>query len=391
MNKNLKRKICFITGSRAEYGLLRPLMAKVRADETLCLQIIATTMHMSPEFGLTHKEIENDGFLINKKIETLLSSDTSVGISKSMGLTMISVSEALEDLRPDLVVLIGDRFETFAAASSALVSRLPIAHLYGGEITEGAFDDAMRHSITKMSHLHFTSTEVYRKRIIQLGEDPASIFNVGAIGIDNIKCIKLLKKNILEKELSFKFGRKNLIVTYHPVTLEYSTSLSQFGAILKALDGLKDTNLIFTKPNADVDGRIIINMIDEYVSRNRYRAISATSLGQLKYLSVLQFVDAVVGNSSSGIIEAPSFQIGTINIGDRQKGRVRAQSVIDCPPETKSIEKAILRVYSEEFQSMLKNTLSPFGDGTAAIKIKKILKKFFLKDILKKKFNDIDF
>jgi GDP/UDP-N,N'-diacetylbacillosamine 2-epimerase (hydrolysing) len=307
----MKRKICVVTGTRAEYGLLYWLMKEIESNKDLELQLIITGMHLSPEFGLTYKEIEKE-FKIDKKIEMLLSSDTPVGISKSMGLAQISFAEAYDELKPDIVVVLGDRYEIFSAVSAALVSRIPIAHIHGGEITEGAIDEAFRHSITKMSHIHFTATEEYRKRVIQLGENPDRVYNVGAMGIENIRRIKLLSKEEFEKSINFKLNEKNILVTFHPVTLENNTAENQFSELLEAIDKLKNTNIIFTKANSDTDGRIINKMIDEYVLKNRHKAIAFTSLGQLRYLSAMQYVDAVVGNSSSGIVEDPSFKIGTV-------------------------------------------------------------------------------
>jgi GDP/UDP-N,N'-diacetylbacillosamine 2-epimerase (hydrolysing) len=381
------RKICVITGTRAEYGLLYYLMKEIENDPELELQIIVTGMHLSPEFGLTYKEIEKE-FTITKKIEMLLSSDTPVGISKSMGLAQISFAECFEELKPDLVVMLGDRYEIFSAASAAMIARIPIAHLHGGETTEGAFDESIRHSITKMAHLHFTAAEVYRDRVIQLGEHPDRVFNVGGMGIDAIKRITLLEKSELEKSINFTFGPKNLLVTFHPVTLESHTATEQFQALLNALDTLEDTHIIFTKANSDTDGRIINTMIDTYVSHNT-KAVAFASMGQLRYLSALQFVDAVVGNSSSGLLEAPSFHIGTINIGDRQKGRLKASSIIDCDSTKKNILKGFEILYSDTFQKILKTVTNPYGEGGASKKITKVLKTVSLLDILKKSFYDV--
>ncbi|MDP3302083.1 MAG: UDP-N-acetylglucosamine 2-epimerase [Sulfuricurvum sp.] len=382
------KKICVITGTRAEYGLLFWLMKEIEADPALELQIIVTGMHLSPEFGLTYKEIEKD-FEIAKKIEMLLSSDTSIGISKSMGLAQISFAEAYEELRPDIVVVLGDRYEIFSAVSAAMIARIPIAHLHGGETTEGAFDESIRHSITKMSHLHFTAADEYRNRVIQLGEHPDRVYNVGGLGIENIKRLKLLSKDALEASIDFKLHKKNLLVTFHPVTLEKSTASEQFQEILDMLDTLENTNIIFTKANSDTDGRIINTMIDEHVSKNSHKSVCFTSLGQLRYLSALQFVDAMVGNSSSGITEAPSFNIGTINIGDRQKGRLKASSIIDCEPNKRSIAQAFESLYSNAFQESLKHTTNPYGDGMASKQIIEIIKKADLSNILKKTFYDI--
>lgn len=382
------RKICIVTGTRAEYGLLYWLMKEIQADANLELQIIATGMHLSPEFGLTYKEIEKD-FSINKKIEMLLSSDTSIGISKSMGLAQISFAEAYSELSPDIVVVLGDRFEIFSATAAAMISRIPIAHIHGGETTEGAFDEAIRHSITKMSHLHFVATETYRQRVIQLGESPEKVFNFGAPGLDNFNKLKLLPRVEFEESVGFKLGEKNLLVTFHPVTLDQSTSEQQFQQLLYALDDLTHTHIIFTKANSDTDGRVINAMIDNYVTNNAGKAIAFTSLGQLRYLSAFQYVDAVVGNSSSGLIEAPSFKVGTINIGDRQKGRIKAASVIDCAPDRNEIANAIKQLYSLDFQKNLLEVSNPYGKGGASKKIAGILGTYTLTEILKKSFHDL--
>ncbi len=383
-----KRKICVVTGTRAEYGLLYWLMKEIETDNELELQIIATGMHLSPEFGLTYKEIEKD-FNINKKIEMLLSSDTSIGISKSMGLAQISFAEAYEELKTDIIVVLGDRYEIFSAVSAAMIARIPIAHLHGGETTEGAFDESIRHSITKMSHLHFTAADEYKNRVIQLGEHPSRVFNVGGMGIENIKRLNLLTKDEFEKSIDFKLNKKNILVTFHPVTLENSTAKEQFQELLDAIDELEETNIIFTKANSDTDGRVINQMIDEYVSKHTYKSIGFVSLGQLRYLSALQFVDAVVGNSSSGLLEAPSFNIGTINIGDRQKGRIKASSVIDCKPKKNSVLKAFEKLYLKDFQENIKNTINPYGNGCVSRKIIQNIKKVNLEKILKKSFYDL--
>ncbi len=382
------KKVCVVTGTRAEYGLLFWLMKEIQSDQDLLLQVIATGMHLSPEFGLTYKEIEKD-FEINKKIEMLLSSDSSVGISKSMGLAQISFAEAYEELKPDIIVVLGDRYEIFSAVTAAMIARIPIAHLHGGEATEGLIDESIRHSITKMSHLHFTATESYRNRVIQLGENPGRVFNVGGLGIDNIKKVPLLSKSDFEKAIDFKLNKRNLLVTFHPVTLENATSADQFQELLNALDELQDTHIIFTKANCDTDGRIINQMIDEYVSEQPQKSVGFTSLGQLRYLSALQFIDAVVGNSSSGLIEAPSFNIGTINIGDRQKGRIKADSVIDCEPNQSSIKIAFEKLYSKAFKKILLEVQNPYGNGGASKKIKQVLKETQLGNIIKKSFFDL--
>ncbi len=384
-----KRKICVVTGTRAEYGLLYLLMKAIETDSNLELQLIVTGMHLSSEFGLTYKTIEED-FKIDKKIEMLLSSDTHISISKSMGLAQISFAEAYEDLKPEILVVLGDRYEIFSAVSAAMIANIPIAHLDGGETTEGAFDESIRHAITKMSHLHFPCTNDYRNRVIQLGEDPSRVFNFGATGIDNIKQLSLMSREVFEQSINFRLNEKNLIITFHPVTLENSTSKEQFENLLEVLDELKNTTLIFTKANSDTDGRIINNMIDEYVTKHSEKAVGFTSLGQIRYLSALQYVDAVVGNSSSGIIEAPSFKIGTINIGDRQKGRTRTKSIIDCDNSIDSIKNAFFTLYSKEFQKALNTVQSPYGNGDTSEKILHILKTYDLSNILKKKFYDME-
>ena len=382
-----RRKVCVITGTRAEYGLLYWLLKEIQNDTELELQLIVTGMHLSPEFGLTYKEIEKE-FKINKKIEMLLSSDTPVGISKSMGLAQISFAEAYAELKPDILIVLGDRYEIFSCVSAAMIAQIPIAHLHGGETTEGAFDESIRHSITKMSHLHFTAADEYKNRVIQLGENPSRVFNVGGLGIENIKRLKLLTKEEFEKSIDFKLNKKNILVTFHPVTLESSTAQEQFQELLNAVDELKDTNIIFTKANSDTDGRVINQMIDEYVVKNAHKSIGFTSLGQLRYLSALQYVDAMVGNSSSGLTEAPSFRIATINIGDRQKGRIKADSIIDCEPRKASITKVFEDIYTKNFQNALKIVNNTYGDGCASKKVIEEIKKVDLDNILKKPFYD---
>ena len=384
----MNRKICVITGTRAEYGLLRWVMQGIKDDTDLDLQIIATGMHLSPEFGLTYKSIEADGFEIDRKVEMLTSSDTSVGIAKSMGIGTIGFADALSELNPDLIIVLGDRFEIFSAVSAAMVAKIPVAHLHGGEASEGAFDESIRHAITKMSHIHFTASEVYKNRVIQLGEQPDRVFNVGAVGIDNIKKYPLQSQKEFEKSINFKLNKKNILITFHPVTLEKTTAQEQFKNLLQVLDGYKETHLIFTKANSDTDGRVINQMIDAYVTDHNYKAVAFKSLGQLRYLSAMQYMDAVVGNSSSGLIEAPSFRIGTINIGDRQRGRLKANSVIDCNNSVKAIQSAFNKLFSLSFQQRLQKVENPYGNGGASIKIVEIISSFSLNEILKKQFYD---
>lgn len=384
----MRRKICVITGSRADYGLLRWVMEGIRQAPSLELQVIATGTHLSPEFGFTYREIERDGFSIDRKVEMLLSSDTSTGLAKSMGLGLIGIGEALQQLAPDFILVLGDRFEIFSVAAAATVARIPIAHLHGGESTEGAFDEAMRHSITKMSHLHFVAAEGYRKRVIQLGEHPDRVFLVGGLGIDNVRRLTLLDRTALEASIGFKLGSKNLLVTFHPVTLENATSPKQMAELLSALESLEDTQLIFTMPNADTDGRVLQDMVKQFVISHA-NACAFTSLGYLHYLSCVRHVDGVVGNSSSGLLEVPSFGKGTINIGHRQRGRLKADSVIDCSPDRKSIEVALQRLYSPTFQAILKNVHNPYDEGGASEKIVRVLQDYPLESILNKSFYDL--
>ena len=384
-----KRKICVVTGTRAEYGLLYWLMKDIKKDPTLELQIIATGMHCSPEFGLTYSNIEEDGFSINKKIEMIVSADTPQSISKSTGLGLIGFADAYVDLKPDVIVVLGDRYELLAASTAAIFARIPIAHIHGGETTEGAFDEAIRHSITKMAWWHFVAADEYQKRVVQLGEDPKRVFNVGGMGVDAIKKTRLLSKKELMKKSGIQFGEKNLLVTYHPVTLEKQTSQKHFQSLLDVLDDLKDIYIIFTMPNSDSDGRIIKQMIDEFVSSHDQRSISFTSMGHLNYLSALQFVDGVVGNSSSGLAEAPTFKIGTVNIGDRQKGRLKAKSVIDCKPAKGSIKEAINTLYRKNFQKILHMVDNPYGKGGATEKIIEVLRAANIPEEPKKEFYDL--
>lgn len=386
------KKVCIVTGTRAEYGLLVPIIEKIKNDSDLELQLVVTGMHLSSEFGLTYNQIENDGYKIDEKVEVLLSSDTSAGVSKSMGLAMISFSETFQRLNPDIVVILGDRYEMFSVASVCSILKIPIAHLHGGETTEGAFDECFRHSITKMSYLHFTSTDEYRKRVIQLGENPDRVFNVGAIGIENIKNMKLLSKKELEESINFNLDKKYALVTFHPTTLENNTSENQFKNLLDAIIEIKDLNIIFTKANSDTDGRIINKMIDEFIIKDIEKYISFTSMGSLRYLSAMKYCSVVIGNSSSGIIEAPSFKVPTINIGDRQKGRIQASSVINCEPNKEDIKNAINKGMSEDFLESIKYIKNPYGEGEVSDKIINKIKHFLYDDKinLKKKFYDLE-
>ena len=382
------KKICVVTGSRAEYGLLRWVLEGIKESKLLDLQIIVTGMHLLPEFGLTINSIVKDGFYIDKKIDLLLNSDTPVGITKSMGLGLIGFAEALNELMPDLLLVLGDRFEILSAANAALLARIPIAHIHGGESTEGAIDEAIRHSITKMSHIHFVASKTYKNRVVQLGEHPNNVYNVGGLGIDNLIKLNLLDKNSLEKEIEFKFKKINLLITFHPVTLENNTSKNQMNELLHSLSNLRETGLIFTMPNADTDSKVLFDMIKDFVKKNSNAKVFS-SLGQLRYLSCIKYVDAVIGNSSSGLIEVPHLKKPTINIGDRQKGRLKADTVLDCEPKRLSISKALNKALSNNFQSKIKDCINPYGNGGGSEKIVKIIEEYDLNEILKKNFYDI--
>lgn len=385
----IARRICVVTGTRAEYGLMRGLIAGLRDDDAFELQLVATGMHLSPEFGLTWREIEADGVAIDERVEILLSSDSPVGVSKAMGLGMIGFAETFARLKPDLLVVLGDRFEILAAAAAALVAGIPIAHIHGGETTEGAFDEAIRHSVTKMSHLHFVAAAPYRDRVIQLGEAPERVFLVGGLGIDAIKALPLLDRAALEAELDFKLGERNLLITFHPPTLEPGEAGEQMQALFDALDTLDpSTHLIFTMPNADAGGRELATMVDRFVA-DRDHARAFTSLGQFRYLSCMRHMDGVVGNSSSGLIEAPSFGIGTVNIGDRQAGRLKTGSVIDCAPQQGAIEAALRQLFSDDFRNDLAGVENPYGNGGATTAILDVLRRHTVRGLQKKKFHDI--
>lgn len=385
------KKICVVTGTRAEYGLLKPLIKRIAADSDMKLQLVATGMHLSPEFGLTYREIEQDGFEITEQNEMLLSSDTPNGITKSVGLGIIGFADIFTRIAPDMVVILGDRYEALAAATAAMIHRIPIAHIHGGELTEGAMDDSIRHAITKMSALHFTSTETYRNRVIQLGEQPDRVFYVGSLGIENIRTQKLMNKKELEESMCFKLNKPYIIVTFHPTTLENSASKEQFDNLLRVLDKLKGYLIIFTKANSDTDGRIINQKIDEYVRNNGSKAIAFTSLGMVRYLSALQYCEMVVGNSSSGIMEVPSFHVPTVNIGDRQKGRIKGKSIIDCSCTVSDIENAIQAAQIMYRNQDLRNEINPYEGNNTSETILDIIRKYLLSKIdIKKHFYDIN-
>ena len=383
-----KRKICVVTGSRAEYGLLKPVIKLLDKSPELQLQLVVTGMHLSSEYGFTINEILNDNFHINKKLETLLSSDTPIGVSKSIGLGVIGFSETLEELKPHLILILGDRFEILSIAISALIAKIPIAHISGGEVTEGAIDESIRHSITKMSSIHFVAAEEYKRRVIQLGEDKNKVFHVGGLGADIANKYDLFSKKDLENNLNFKFKSKNILITFHPETLDLNSIEYQIENLLFSLENFENMGLIFTMPNADNRGKIIDSKIQSFCFKNK-NSIYIKSLGQKKYYSCLNIVDGVVGNSSSGICEAPSFNIGTVNIGDRQKGRLRCESIIDVENNEKEITNAIKLITSNKFKSEIRNVLNPYQIRNTAENIVRVLKETNLEGITKKKFFDL--
>ena len=388
----MARKICVVTATRAEYGLLTCLLDDIQSDESLTLQLIVTGSHLSPEFGYTIDQIRNDKRQIDKTIEILLSTDSPVGVSKSMGLAQISFAEAFDELAPDIVLVLGDRYELLPIVSSANIARIPVAHLNGGEITEGAIDEIIRHSVTKLSQIHFTAIDEYARRVIQMGEQPSTVFNVGEVGLDNFRRMKFMSKEEFEISIDRKLAKKNLLVTYHPeTTLPSGTSEANFNKLLQALDQLEDTLLIFTKANADVGGRAINSLIDVYVAGNRDKSIAFTSLGQLRYLSALHYIDGVIGNSSSGVVEAPTFKVASINIGDRQKGRISADSVIDVRTDTVEIAAALECIYTDEYLNLLSKVVNPYGNGDSSKLVVDALKNIDLETLRTKSFYDVKY
>ena len=379
------KNVCVITGTRADYGLLYWTLKALKEEETINLQLCATGMHLSPEFGLTYQQIEKDGFSIDYKVETLISGDTGSAIAKSIGLGVIGFADAFQQLSPDLILVLGDRYEILAAVIAAMSARIPVAHCHGGELTLGAIDDAIRHTITKMSHLHFVSTIEYKNRVLQLGEQEENIHVVGALGLEN------LSKNLISKtEFEARIGRSlqplNFIITYHPETLSTKTTSEQLNPLFEALDQFPNALMIFTQPNSDHEGRALNSYIKEYVNKNSNRAVFYPTLGWKAYLTALSLCDLVIGNSSSGIIEAPSFNTPTINIGNRQKGRIKAASVIDTTTDTENIVRAIEKGLSWNSESISRKNLNPYEGDQPAKDIVSIVKQ---EQVLNKSFNDI--
>lgn len=375
----VKRKICVVTGTRAEYGLLYWLLREVADDPELHLQILVTGMHLSPEFGLTYRQIEADGFRIDSKVEMLLSSDSAAGIAKSMGIGIIGSADALAKLRPDVLVVLGDRFEVFAVAQAALVAKIPIAHIHGGEATEGAIDEAIRHAITKMAYLHFVAAEGYRKKVVQLGENPDRVYNFGAPGLDYLEHIVWLERSELEEYLGIALKKPVFLVTYHPATLGDADPSAAMNELLVALERFPQATIIFTYPNSDTGGRALITLLENWVLKNQNRARAFVSLGQQRYLSLMREADVLIGNSSSGLIEAPALRRISVNIGDRQKGRLKSRSIIDAAENRNAIAVGIDKALSFEFRAGLETTASLYGSGNVSRRIKDVLKSVRLK------------
>ncbi|MEZ8602548.1 MULTISPECIES: UDP-N-acetylglucosamine 2-epimerase [Vibrio] len=372
--ENKIQKVAVFTGTRAEYGLLFWLLKDIQSDPDLTLQLLVSGMHLSPEFGETYQQIEKDGFKIDEKIEILLSSDSAVGTAKSMGLGVLGFSDSLARLQPDVLVILGDRFEALAAAQTAMILRIPIVHLHGGEITEGAYDDAIRHAITKLSYLHGTSTDEYRQRVIQLGEAPERVRNVGAIGLDHLKRADFMSLGELGESLNFSLTKPFFLVTYHPVTLGNEAPEEAFQALLDALNCFPEHQVILTYPNADDGGRRIIPMLEAYAASQPDRVLAIPSLGQVRYLSAVKYAAAVIGNSSSGIIEVPAFDVPTVNIGSRQKGRLAAKSVLHCESNRADIERAIRSANEREYKDTAEEIENPYGQGNTSEKVIEMIK-----------------
>jgi UDP-N-acetylglucosamine 2-epimerase (non-hydrolysing)/GDP/UDP-N,N'-diacetylbacillosamine 2-epimerase (hydrolysing) len=390
MTKSTRRKICVVTGSRAEYGLLYGLLKEIQSSPSLELQLVVTGAHLSTEFGNTQQEIESDGFTIQARVQILSngSQNAPIDVARATAKGVAGFAEAFEKLQPDLLVILGDRYEIFAAAQAAMIFRIPIAHIHGGETTEGAIDEAIRHSLTKMSHFHFTASDPYSRRIVQMGEDPQSVYNVGALAIDNIKNTTLLNRQVLEESLSFSLGETNILLTYHPVTLSNRSPKESVEQVLKALDAFPGAKVLITQPNADAYGNVIFKVLQDFAKKNNGRVAIFESLGRVRYLSALSQVQLVLGNSSSGMIEAPFFRVPTVNIGERQKGRIRTPSIIDCDEDSAQIEAAIRKGLSKEFVARLSQP-TIYGDGTSARKMRQVLEEVSLDRVLFKRFRDL--
>jgi len=381
-------KICIITSTRADFGLLKNLIFKIRKNKNFSLKVIASGTHFSKKYGYTYKEIKENKIKIDKKIICKFNSDNPEGISKIMSECILKSSSIFKTLKPDLLIVLGDRYEILASTISAHLSRIPIAHIHGGEVTHGVIDDAFRHSITKMSHVHFVANATYKKRVIQLGESPKNIYIVGGLGVDSISKTNLITRNELEKKFKFKFKKKNFLVNFHPETLNKNLAKKQIRELLFALSELRDTGLIFTVPGADLENQIVLDLIKKFIQKHK-NAYFFRSLGQVNYFSFLNQIDGMIGNSSSGLLEMPYLKKGTVNIGIRQSGRLFARSVINIKIKKSEIIKAVKKLLSKNFQKNINNNINPYGNPGASDKIVKILKKIETKKIINKKFFDI--
>ena len=388
----MTHNICIVTGTRAEFGLLTPLIKRTWADTDLALKLVLTGAHLSPLHGNTRDDVLRENFPIAKEIPILLDRDDAQGISDVLATAISSFAAYFLESKPGLVIILGDRYEMLGVAIAALLTKTPIAHLYGGDVTEGAVDEAIRHSITKMSALHFTSCEIYRKRVIQLGEIPENVYNVGSLAVENILTMELMNRQDLSKAIGFSLEEPYALLTFHPATLDPSTPRDQFTQLLMALDRCPDLNIIFTKSNADEGGFLINGMIDEYVARHPRTTVGFHSMGQLKYLSAMKHCELVIGNSSSGIVETPSFAVPTVNIGSRQRGRLQGINTINCEADADAIENAIRKVRTPEFKRVAKDTLNPYGKGDTSVRIVNLIKERMQEGIdLRKPFYDISF
>lgn len=385
----MSRKIAVVTGTRADYGLLYPLLVELQQAKDFELQLVVSCMHWAKEFGETFQQIEEDGFTIDSKVDMLMSNDNAVGITKSVGLATINFADEFSRLDPDLIIVLGDRFEILAATQAAYMARIPVAHIHGGEISAGALDDGFRHVITKMSHLHFVAAEAYRKRVVQMGETPDRVFNVGAIGLDNLEILDLVDREQWQEDCDFQLGELNFLVTYHPATIEPARTRDCVANLLQALDEFPHAKILFTKSNADETGRLIGELLDYHGRYHPDNCKISTNLGSKYYLSALQHFDVVIGNSSSGLIEAPYFNKPTVNIGPRQNGRLKASSVIDCDDSVEGITQAVFKALSPDFQTSLSQVSSPYGRGNSAKKIIDILRQHNFKDLFRKRFYDL--
>ena len=385
----MKRRICVVTGSRADYGHLECLMKEIQRDPDLTLQVAVTGMHLCEAFGQTWRQVEDDGFSIDAKVDMQLASDSPAGLAKSMGRALIGFADAFERLKPDIVVVLGDRFEMLPVAEAALVFGVPVAHVHGGEVTEGAFDDAIRHALTKLSNLHFVAAPEYARRVMQMGEPAERVFDFGAPGLDQVGRVPALDRSALERELGIELSTRSFLVTYHPVTLAPDGGLGGADELLAALDAFPEATVVFTGSNADPRGRAITRRFSAYADKNPARVRLFESLGSLRYLNLMRHADAVIGNSSSGIVEAPYLKKPSVNIGDRQKGRLRARSIIDCAPNREAIDAAIRRATGPEFREICQQTVSLYGAGDASRRIKDVLARVPLEGLVRKSFVDL--